>query len=78
MHGPQKRVDEPLITLTVNGERIQVNRDTTIADLLKRFGLTPGQVAVERNLQVVPRSDFAAVVLGEGDTLEIVHFVGGG
>lgn len=69
---------EPLITVTVNGEGIQVKRGTTIRGLLEGFGLTTSQVAVERNLHVVPRSDFDAVILEEGDTLEVVHFVGGG
>ena len=42
------------------------------------IGLDPKKVAVERNLEIVPRSTLAAVMLADGDKLEIVHFVGGG
>ena len=47
-------------------------------DLLASLGLDTRKVAVERNLEIVPRSTYAAVALQEGDRLEIVHFIGGG
>jgi thiazole synthase len=50
----------------------------TVADLVADIGLNPAKVAVERNGEIAPRSTLADVVLGEGDVLEIVHFVGGG
>ena len=50
----------------------------TIADLVRELDLAPEKVAVERNGAIVPRSTLAEAVLAEGDTLEIVHFVGGG
>ena len=65
------------LSLTVNGEPRKVARGT-IADLVRSLELDPAKVAVERNGVIVPRSTLAAATLAEGDTLEIVHFVGGG
>ncbi len=48
------------------------------ADLLAGLGLDPAKIAVERNLEIVPRSQYGEVMVGEGDKLEIVHFIGGG
>ncbi|HEY4266118.1 MAG TPA: sulfur carrier protein ThiS, partial [Micropepsaceae bacterium] len=50
----------------------------TVEALLTHLALDPRKVAVERNLEIVPRSTYAAVDLSEGDRLEIVHFIGGG
>jgi len=64
-------------TITLNGE----SRDTialSIADLVRELELMPEKVAVERNGEIIPRSTLEQVVLAAGDTLEIVHFVGGG
>ena len=66
------------ITITLNGEPRSVASGTTIAGLAAELGLNPAKIAVERNLEIVPRSTLADVVIGEGDRLEIVHFVGGG
>jgi len=66
------------ITISVNGEHQRVTAGITIADLAQSLGLVPEKVAVERNLEVVPRSTLAQVVVEDGDELEIVHFVGGG
>ncbi len=66
------------LTITLNGEPRSVAPGTTIAALAAELGLNPAKVAVERNLEIVPRSTLAEVVIGEGDRLEIVHFVGGG
>ena len=65
------------LSLTVNGEPRKL-APGSIADLVRSLELDPAKVAVERNGVIVPRSTLAAVALGEGDTLEIVHFVGGG
>jgi thiazole synthase len=67
-----------MITLILNGDPHRVAPGTSVAALLDSLGLNGLKVAVERNLEIVPRSTFAEVVLGEGDKLEIVHFVGGG
>lgn len=66
------------ILLTVNGEPRRIEEGATIAALVESLSLNPAKVAVERNGEIAPRSTLADVVLGEGDVLEIVHFVGGG
>ncbi|WP_205412293.1 sulfur carrier protein ThiS [Sphingomonas crusticola] len=66
------------ISIVVNGGHKRVRAGMTIADLASELGLVPEKVAVERNLEVVPRSTIAQVCLEDGDELEIVHFVGGG
>jgi sulfur carrier protein len=64
--------------LTINGDPVEAPDGLTIHALLEHLGLTEGPVAVERNQEVVPRAEHAATRLDEGDSLEIVHFVGGG
>jgi sulfur carrier protein len=64
--------------LTVNGADREVPDDLTVRDLIAHLGLDGGPVAVEKNLEVVPRAEHASAILREGDVLEIVHFVGGG
>jgi thiazole synthase len=66
------------LSLTVNGEPRRIFAGATIAQLVESLDLNPLKVAVERNGEIAPRSSLAEVVLGEGDVLEIVHFVGGG
>ncbi|MFT3767093.1 MAG: sulfur carrier protein ThiS [Minicystis sp.] len=64
--------------VTVNGEGHEVPDQTTVRALIEMLGLGSGPVAVERNGDVVPRAEHASTALGEGDVVEIVHFVGGG
>jgi len=66
------------IGVEVNGERREVPRGASVAELLALIGLAAPKVAVERNLEIVPRSAWATTPLAEGDRLEIVHFIGGG
>ncbi|NIJ63482.1 thiazole synthase [Sphingomonas leidyi] len=66
------------VSITVNGEHRRVMAGLTIAQLAEELGLVPAKLAVERNLEVVPRSTLDQVVVEDGDELEIVHFVGGG
>jgi len=66
------------IAIWVNGEHRRIRQGMTIADLANDLGLVPAKLAVERNLEIVPRSTLHAVVIEDGDELEIVHFVGGG
>jgi thiamine biosynthesis protein ThiS len=66
------------LSITLNGEPRRVNAGMTVADLVEELGLPIKKVAVERNLEIVPRSTLAEVILEDGDMLEIVHFVGGG
>lgn len=66
------------ISIRVNGEHKRVKDGLTLADLASELGLVPEKVAVERNMEVVPRSTLKDVRVEDGDELEIVHFVGGG
>ena len=63
--------------IQLNGEPRQVSADTIVAMVLER-GFDPRKVAVERNLEIVPRSLHATTALTEGDRIELVQFVGGG
>ena len=62
----------------VNGEQTEIPDGLTVRGLVEHLGLTDGPVAVERNLDVVPRAEHAITLVTDGDVLEIVHFVGGG
>ena len=62
----------------INGEHRRVSAGTSLAQLIAEVGLDPQRVAVERNLEIVPRSTFRDVLVEDGDAYEIVHFVGGG
>jgi sulfur carrier protein len=66
------------ITLTLNGESHQMQAPMSVAGLIASLGLDTRKVAVERNEEIVPRSTYAHTMLGTGDQLEIVHFIGGG
>ncbi len=66
------------VSITVNGDHKRVAAGLSIADLATELGLVPEKVAVERNMEVVPRSTLAQVLVEDGDDFEIVHFVGGG
>ncbi len=65
-------------SIRVNGEHRRVPKGMTIAELALDLGLEPTKVAVERNLEIVPRSLHAATPVADGDRIEIVHFIGGG
>lgn len=65
-------------SITVNGEPRRVPRGISVADLALELGLEPTRVAVERNLEIVPRSTLGQVEVEDGDDYEIVTFVGGG
>ena len=71
-------MDERTVSIRVNGEHRRVIAGISIADLALELGLEPAKVAVERTLEVVPRSTLASVEVEDGDELEIVTFVGGG
>jgi thiamine biosynthesis protein ThiS len=64
--------------LTINGENRTVGALESLAALVASLGLDPRKVAVERNLEIVPRSAYAQTPIAEGDRIEIVHFIGGG
>jgi thiamine biosynthesis protein ThiS len=66
------------IRLQINGEDRDAEEATSVATLLESLDLAGERVAVEYNRRVLTRDEFTQVLLGEGDQLEIVHFVGGG
>jgi sulfur carrier protein len=67
-----------MITLLVNGERRSLEPGANVERLLQDLALTGKRVAVERNGEIVPRSQYRDTALAEGDELEIVVAVGGG
>jgi len=64
--------------IRVNGEHRRVQGPLSVAEMLNELGLDPVRVAVERNLEIVPRGMLVEVPVEDGDDYEIVHFVGGG
>ncbi|HEX8568838.1 MAG TPA: sulfur carrier protein ThiS [Caulobacteraceae bacterium] len=64
--------------LTINGEMRELPPVSTLAELIGALELDTRKVAVERNLEIVPRSLHAATPVADGDRIEIVHFIGGG
>ncbi|HET7160901.1 MAG TPA: sulfur carrier protein ThiS [Burkholderiales bacterium] len=66
------------MTLTLNGEQRQFGATLTLTQLVDELGLAGKRIAIERNGEIVPRSQFAQHAIAEGDTLEIVVAVGGG
>jgi thiamine biosynthesis protein ThiS len=66
------------LSIIVNGETRKVPGPATVADLLHHLQLDPRTVVVELNRQIVRRPRLAETNLADGDTLELVHFVGGG
>jgi len=66
------------MNLTVNGEPRAFAALASLLDLVAELGLDARKVAVERNLEIVPRSAYGKTALADGDRIEIVHFIGGG
>jgi thiazole synthase len=64
--------------IRVNGEHRRVPGGISIGEMLNGIGIDPAKVAVERNVEIVPRSSFGEIYVEDGDDYEIVHFVGGG
>ncbi len=71
-------MEEKTVSIQVNGQHRRVRAGLSIAELALELGLEPTKVAVERNLEIVPRSTLSEVTVEDGDDFEIVTFVGGG
>jgi thiamine biosynthesis protein ThiS len=69
---------ETAITISVNGETRSAHAGANVADLLRELGLDSSRVAIERNLEILPRPRWAQTPVEQGDRYEIVQFVGGG
>jgi sulfur carrier protein len=66
------------MTVTINGERREIPDGLNVVDLLEHLGMRRERVAVERNLDILPRARWQETRVEPNDRLEIVHFVGGG
>ena len=64
--------------MKVNGETVTLTQPVSLKEFLESSGCTTKRIAVERNGEIVPKQTYDSVMLTEADTLEIVHFVGGG
>lgn len=64
--------------ITLNGEQFELDARVSVSELLAKLAIDPRRVAVEHNLAIIKRHTFSDVVVNEGDTVEIVNFVGGG
>jgi sulfur carrier protein len=69
---------EGVMQVMLNGESIEVKDDSTVAQLLEQLQIGSDRVAVEVNLDIVPKAVYDSHILSAGDKIEIVHFVGGG
>ncbi|MGH9432103.1 MAG: sulfur carrier protein ThiS [Terriglobia bacterium] len=67
-----------MITILLNGESKEVPPSQTVQGLLEWLKLPLDRVAVERNLEILPRDQWPHTLVEDGDRLEVVHFVGGG
>ena len=66
------------MNVILNGETKTIKTDSSILDLIQLMDLGDARIAVELNLEIVPRSEHATTILKTGDTLEVVHAIGGG
>lgn len=66
-----------MIAITMNGESRSIAASATVAMLLGSLGFDSRRVAVERNLEMVPGTAYGTTILAQGDSVEIVHFIGG-
>jgi thiamine biosynthesis protein ThiS len=66
------------MTIRLNGKEREVSRGATVRSLLEDLDLHPGMVVVELNREILERDGYEGVPVSEGDTIELVHFVGGG
>jgi thiamine biosynthesis protein ThiS len=66
------------ISIVINGEAREAAPGSTVMQLLEALGIHGGRVAIERNLQILPRAEWNATRIASGDRYEIVQFVGGG
>ena len=67
-----------MVEVTVNGEKRAFDATLTLADLVAALDLDPRKCAIERNLEIAPKSTWSAARIADGDRIEIVAFVGGG
>jgi len=64
--------------VNVNGNELELEKGATLSDLVEQLELAGKRIAIEVNMDIVPRSEHASCVLVEGDVVEVVHAIGGG
>jgi thiamine biosynthesis protein ThiS len=67
-----------MMTVVINGQDYELSGVTTLSDLVVQLGMKRDRIAIELNRDLIPRDQWSATQIAEGDKLEIVHFVGGG
>lgn len=68
---------ERVMQIQINGELREISQKT-VMQLLESLGIDPKRVAVELNMDILPKADYSSRAIAESDRIEIVHFVGGG
>lgn len=66
------------MTVTINGERREIPDGVNVTEMLEHLGMLRDRVAIERNLNILPRANWSETRVDPNDNFEIVHFVGGG
>ncbi len=67
-----------MVTVKINGQQVTWDKPMTVQQYLQTQGYTAARVAVEQNGRIVPKSAYAVQPIQDGDTVEVVSFVGGG
>ena len=78
LRGGRNRCTLHLLRIILNGDAFELENPLTVAELLGRLAIDPRRVAVEHNLHIIKRQTFSDTMVQDGDTVEIVNFVGGG
>ncbi|MGB0466872.1 MAG: sulfur carrier protein ThiS [Pontibacterium sp.] len=64
--------------IKLNGDTLELDEGASLADLVEQLGLAEKRIAIELNMEIIPRSEHPATVLSQNDNVEIVHAIGGG
>jgi thiamine biosynthesis protein ThiS len=68
----------PEVSVRVNGEEVRLPRGASVSHLLERLKVSTPRVAVERNREILPKASYSSTFVEDGDSFEVVEFVGGG
>jgi len=66
------------MNITLNGQAKSLTKDTHLSQLIKELNIEGKRIAVEINQQIIPKSEHATYIIQDGDSIEIVHAIGGG
>jgi len=76
--GPKPETKKAKVQITLNGEPFEIEQPLSVVALLDQLEIDARRVAVEHNLAIIKRQRFPEVIVNDGDSVEIVNFVGGG